>query len=543
VAANLVAMSRVFDTLVLGSGIAGLHYALKMADKGTVAVVTKRDCLSSNTSWAQGGVASVMGSNDSFEKHVQDTCNAGDGLNHRDVVEMCVAEGPERIRELVDIGVEFTPSNAPKSSGFDLTREGGHSERRVVHAKDMTGIAIQRALVAAAREHPQIEIFESHQAIDLLTRRRLQLPGEDRCLGAYVINIEQAQIEVFLGKVTMLATGGAGKVYLYTSNPDIATGDGIAMAWRAGVQLANMEFFQFHPTCLFHPDAKNFLVSEACRGEGGVLRRLDGEAFMVGYHPLADLAPRDVVARAIDSELKRSGDECVLLDMTHLTSTEIEDRFPGILQTLLQFGTDMRVEPVPVVPAAHYCCGGVCADTSGRSSLQGLYVAGEVAHTGLHGANRLASNSLLEACVFAHRAYLESSKELGGIRQDLEPEIPDWNTGFATNPDENVLVTQAWEETRRVMSNYVGIVRSNRRLQRARRRIDVLVQEITHDYWKYILTPDLIELRNIVTVASLIVECALSRKESRGLHYTLDYPEKNDENWLRDTIVRKGCWS
>ncbi|MGB0589874.1 MAG: L-aspartate oxidase [Myxococcota bacterium] len=536
-------MQTSYDALVLGGGIAGLTYALRVAAKGTVGLLTKRGLSDSNTAWAQGGIAVVMDQHDSFEAHVTDTITAGDGLNDAEVVRLCVEEGPERLAELIARGVAFTRAADGQGGGLDLTREGGHSARRVVHAKDMTGAAVQAALVAAVQAHPNIEIFERHQAIDLLTRRRLGLSGPDRCLGAYVYDLDTGEIATFRGKATLLATGGAGKVYLYTSNPDVATGDGIAMAWRAGAAIANMEFFQFHPTCLYNPTAKNFLVTEACRGEGGILRRKDGYAFMADYHPMKDLAPRDIVARAIDQELKRGGDDFVQLDMTHLAPGEVADRFPGVSTTLQRYGIDMAHEPIPVVPAAHYCCGGVQSDIHGRSTLPGLLVAGEVAHTGLHGANRLASNSLLEGMVFGHRAAEVTDSLWATAGESLTPDVPDWNPGSASNPDENVLVTQAWDETRRVMWNYVGIVRSNRRLVRARRRLDLLRQEITHDYWKYVLTPDSIELRNILTVAGLIVECALMRKESRGLHYTLDYPDRDDAHGLRATLLQKGAWS
>ena len=536
-------MAKRYDTLVLGSGVAGLTYALRMARHGSVAVVTKRTRTEANTTYAQGGIAAVMSSEDDFARHIEDTIVAGDGLNNREAVRICVEEGPQRIQELIDLGVAFTREDG---GDLHLTREGGHSARRVVHAKDMTGRAVQEALVAAVDAEPNIEVFEGHQAIDLITRRRLRMSGDDRCLGAYVADRETGGIDTFLARVVMLATGGAGKVYLYTSNPDIATGDGVAMAWRVGAQITNMEFFQFHPTCLFEPRAKNFLVTEACRGEGGILRRQNGEAFMPRYHDLADLAPRDVVARAIDSELKRSGDEFVLLDMTHLSATKLMDHFPGVHGKLSRYGIDMRERPIPVVPAAHYLCGGVHCDMQGRTNIPGLLVAGEVAHTGLHGANRLASNSLLEGLVLGHRAVKSSLEawSLGDAYKDPgDPVVPEWNSGYATNPDEGVLVSQAWEEIRRLMWNYVGIVRSSRRLLRARRRLDLLRSEINHDYWKYVLTPDLVELRNLVTVASLTVECALQRRESRGLHYTLDYPDRDDLNWLQDTMVVKGSWS
>lgn len=533
-------MANVFDTVVLGSGAAGLSYALKMAEHGTVAVITKRGRMDGNTRWAQGGIAIVVDKKDSFDAHVNDTIVAGDGLNDLAVVRMCVEEGPARLQELLALGVEFTRN--PEDGALDLTREGGHSARRVVHSKDRTGLSIEEALVRAASAHKNITFFEHHHAVDLITRRRLGLRGPDRCLGVYVLDNTTKKIEVFVGRAVMLATGGAGKVYRYTSNPDVATGDGVAMAYRAGCPVANMEFFQFHPTCLYHPSAKNFLVSEACRGEGGILRRLDGYAFMGDYHPMKDLAPRDVVARAIDSELKRTGDAHVVLDMTHKDARFLEDHFPAIHAELMSFGIDMRVQPIPVVPAAHYCCGGVVVDKDGRTALPGLLAAGEVTHTGLHGANRLASNSLLEAVVYGHRAAQvtrDIQADLGG-KAFPDVQVPEWNTGFATDPDENVLVTHAWDEVRTLMWNYVGIVRSNKRLSRASNRLSLLEREIREDYWDFVLTRDLIELRNLSLVASLVVECAQMRQESRGLHYTLDYPQKDDALWLRDTTVMKG---
>ncbi len=530
-------MGRSFDTLVIGSGAAGLTYALEMAKRGTVAVVTKRDRLESNTRYAQGGIAVVVDPGDSFDAHVNDTIVAGDGLNNPRIVRLCVEEGPARLQELLALGVAFT--RATGEGELDLTREGGHSARRVVHAKDTTGLSMEQALVAAASAHPNIAIFEEHHAVDLITRKKLGMRGEDRCLGAYVLDARTNRIEAFLGRVVLLASGGAGKVYRYTSNPDIASGDGIAMAYRAGCAVANMEFFQFHPTCLYHPAAKNFLVTEACRGEGGILRRLDGHAFMVDYHAMKDLAPRDIVARAIDSELKRTGDPHVVLDLTHKDPHFLEEHFPGVHAKLLGFGIDMRTQPIPVVPAAHYCCGGVVVDEHGRTSLSGLLAAGEVTHTGLHGANRLASNSLLEAVVFGHRAAVIA----GDLQRALparDVEVPEWTTGSATNPDEGVLVSHAWEEVRALMWNYVGIVRSNKRLERAQSRLTMLEREIREDYWNFVLTRDLIELRNIALVATLVVECALMRQESRGLHYTLDYPERDDAHWLRDTVVARG---
>ena len=537
-------MSHSFDTLVLGSGAAGLSYALKMAEHGSVAVVTKRGRMDGNTRWAQGGISVVVDKGDSFDAHIKDTIVAGDGLNNTEIVRLCVEEGPARLQELLALGVQFTRN--PEDGALDLTREGGHSARRVVHARDTTGLSIEEALVRAATAHANIAFFEEHHAIDLITRKKLHMTaGADRCLGAYVLDSRTHKIEVFLAKVVFLATGGAGKVYIYTTNPDVATGDGIAMAYRAGCPVANMEFFQFHPTALYHPAAKNFLVTEACRGEGGVLRRLDGYAFMKDHHAQKDLAPRDIVARAIDSELKRSGDAHVLLDMTHLQAAFLEEHFPGVHQQLLQFGIDMRVQPIPVVPAAHYCCGGVVVDKDGRTALPGLLAGGEVTHTGLHGANRLASNSLLEAVVFGHRAAVVAYEH-----QQTQPSpsasgvaVPEWATGFATDPDENVLVSHAWNEVRSLMWNYVGIVRSNKRLSRALNRVTLLEKEIREDYWDFVLTRDLIELRNLALVASLVVECALMRQESRGLHYTLDYPNRDDAHWLRDTVVMKGSRS
>jgi L-aspartate oxidase len=539
-------MSHSFDVLVLGSGAAGLSYALEMAERGTVAVVTKRARMDGNTRWAQGGIAVVVDDKDSFAAHIEDTMVAGDGLNDRNVVRICVEEGPARLAKLLELGVQFTRN--PDDGQLDLTREGGHSARRVVHAKDTTGLSIEDALVRAASAHPNITFFEHHHAIDLITRRRLgtrRATDEDRCLGAYVLDEQTHKIEVFLGRVVLLATGGAGKVYRYTTNPDVATGDGVAMAWRAGVSVANMEFFQFHPTCLYHPAAKNFLVTEACRGEGGILRRIDGHAFMADYDPRKDLAPRDIVARAIDSELKRTGDPHVVLDMTHLKPDFLREHFPGVNGQLLQFGVDMTTTPIPVVPAAHYCCGGVVTDTFGRTSLPGLLAAGEVAHTGLHGANRLASNSLLEAVVFGHRAAVVSGEIMAGAPKNApgavaNGPVPEWNTGFAVDPDENVLVAHAWDEVRSLMWNYVGIVRSNKRLERARSRLALLEREVREDYWNFRLTRDLIELRNIALVAQFVVECALQRQESRGLHYTLDYPKRDDTHWLRDTVVVRG---
>ncbi len=526
-------MAICVDFLVLGGGIAGLSFALKAAEHGTVAVLTKRSRHEGNTFYAQGGIASVLSKDDSFDQHISDTLVAGAGLCRRDAVEATVREGPDRIRELVALGAEF---NRSPSGELDLTREGGHTRRRIVHAGDITGREVERALLAACDEKPNIVFHQNTAAIDLICDRRL-MRGQGRCLGAYALT-PSGKIETFLGKVTVLATGGAGKVYLYTSNPDVATGDGVAMAYRAGAQIANMEFYQFHPTCLYHPEAKSFLISEALRGEGGKLRLRSGETFMERYHPQGELAPRDVVARAIDAELKRTGDESVMLDMTHLGRAFVMERFPNIYATCRAFGIDMAVQPIPVVPAAHYQCGGVLTDLFGRTSIAGLYAIGEVACTGLHGANRLASNSLLEGLVFGHRAVKAASAEVRERKSHGEPP-PEWDPGAAVDSDESVVVTHNWDEIRRLMWNYVGIVRTGKRLMRARRRLDLLREEIREYYWRFKVTRDVIELRNIADVALLIVECATRRKESRGLHYTLDYPDRDDHNWQRDTVVSR----
>jgi L-aspartate oxidase len=524
------------DYLIIGSGIAGLSLALKAATRGSVTIVTKDQLPESSSAYAQGGIASVWSPEDSFAAHIQDTLVAGAGLCHPDVVEAVVREGPERIRELIALGTNFSRRPGGEETEYDLGLEGGHSHRRILHASDVTGQEIIRALIAAVRQQPNITILEKHLGIDLLTSPG---PSGPECWGAYVLDLETNRVKTFTARVTGLCTGGAGKVYLYTSNPDVATGDGLAMAYRAGVPLANLEFFQFHPTCLFHPKAKSFLVSEALRGEGATLRQPDGTPFMAQYHPRAELAPRDVVARAIDNEMKTHGFTHVLLDISHRDADFLRQRFPAISRRCLEFGIDLTQEPIPVVPAAHYLCGGVVTDLNGATSLSRLYAAGEVAMTGLHGANRLASNSLLEAVVFAHRVFVHANAFLAAD-QRKPPAFPDWNPGQAVNSDEMVVVTHTWEEIRRLMWNYVGIVRSDRRLERARRRIALIQDEIREYYWNFLVTGDLLELRNLATVAELIICCASLRHESRGLHYTLDYPETDDQHWRHDTVVRLG---
>ena len=537
------------DFLVLGTGIAGLSFAIKAAELGSVAMVTKKDKTDSNTNLAQGGIAVVQDQADRFQYHIDDTLTCGAGLSNEEVVRFVVTEGPERLRELVQWGVEFTRSEA-EPDRFDLGREGGHSMRRVVHAKDLTGREIERALHEKAGKNDNIQIFENHIAIDLIMKSSAlgQKIEHDRCLGAYVLDIARNEVHTFRAKFVMLSTGGAGKVYLITTNPDIATADGIAMAYRAGARIANMEFIQFHPTCLYHPDAKSFLISEAVRGEGGILKLKNGSTFMEKYHPMKSLAPRDVVAKAIDTELKKSGDDCVLLDITHRDRDFLVSRFPNIYQKCMELGIDMTKEPVPVVPAEHYLCGGVMVNEMGETSIAGLFACGEVCCTGLHGANRLASNSLLEAVVFAHRSFRRIG-EIGDTMRHQVPageeavSVPPWDPRGATESDESVVVSHNWDEIRRCMWNYVGIVRSDKRLERAQRRIDLINREIDEYYRHFIVTRDLLELRNIAVAAKLIVACARMRKESRGLHYNLDYPEKNDRVWLKDTVIsREELW-
>ncbi|MDL2270044.1 L-aspartate oxidase [Desulfosarcina sp. OttesenSCG-928-A07] len=539
------------DFLIIGSGVAGLMYALKVADHGTVAIVTKKQAMDSNTNQAQGGIASVFDLEDSFDLHIKDTLESGDGLCNPDVVRQVVTGGPACIRELECFGVQFNQNGAaPKEingASFDLGREGGHSRNRIVHAQDMTGREVERALLERAQNHNNIRFFENHIAIDLITfstrikRGLITTTHEDCCCGgAYVFDRKTRQVVIFSAGITLLATGGAGKVYLYTSNPDIATGDGIAMAYRAGATVANLEFVQFHPTCLYHPAAKNFLISEAVRGEGGRLVDSHNNPFMHRYDPKEDLACRDVVARAIDTELKRSGQDSVFLDISHKPADFITTRFPNLYEKCLSFGIDMTKDPIPVVPAAHYMCGGVATDMCGRTDIGRLYAIGETACTGLHGANRLASNSLLEALIYADAAAKQAVLDLSDINRLTQPlDVPAWDDVGTIDSDELIMVSHNWDEIRRCMWNYVGIVRSDKRLARARRRIDNIQQEIQEYYWNFKISGDLIELRNIAVVADLIIKCADHRKESRGLHYNIGYPQKDDARWKKDTVLRR----
>ena len=542
-------MNKKADFLIIGSGVAGLTLALKVADFGRVIIITKKDVMESNSSQAQGGIASVFSEVDSFDLHIQDTMAAGDDLSNREVVEMVVKNGPDRIRELIEWGVKFNISEqehtGSETPNLDLGREGGHSQKRIVHAQDMTGLEIETVLVNLVEKHPNIEVLEHHIAIDLITcstrikRGLVTTTHEDYCCGAYVLERKTNHVKTIRANITVLATGGTGKVYLYTSNPDIATGDGIAMGYRAGATIANLEFVQFHPTCLYHPDAKNFLISEAVRGEGGILRTSKGEPFMERYDPQKDLACRDVVARAIDTELKKSGDDFVFLDISHKDDDFIRSRFPNLYEKCRAFGVDMTKDPIPVVPAAHYMCGGVVTDIYGRTDIKRLYAIGESACTGLHGANRLASNSLIEALVYANTASAQAVNDLKTMDFSSTPESPPWDETGTTDSDELIMVSHNWDEIRRFMWNYVGIVRSDKRLARAKRRIENIQNEIREYYWNFKVGADLIELRNIATVAELIIQCAMHRKESRGLHFNIAYPYHDDKRYLKDTIIRR----
>ncbi len=526
-----------FDFVIVGSGIAGLTLALRAAKFGTVAMVTKRNLADSNTAWAQGGVAAVTSAEDSFDLHVKDTLVAGAGLCHPDAVRTIVTEGPSAIQDLMELGVHFDERVLEDGHReLDLTKEGGHSKRRVLHYHDTTGREIEQRLVAAAEATPEIVVLQNHMAIDLITTGKLGYATEDRVVGIYVLDENTGEVTALRTDRLILATGGCGKVYQYTTNPNIATGDGVAMAWRAGAAIANMEFVQFHPTCLYHPEARSFLITEAVRGEGGKLIDANGREFMKKYDSRGALAPRDIVARAIDAEMKRSGAPCMFLDITHKPASFIKERFPNIYETCFGLGIDITTQPIPVVPAAHYQCGGVKTDLDGASTLRGLFAIGEVACTGLHGANRLASNSLLEAVVLAKRCAAALLRpKYSKYHQEIH--LPPWRPGHAQDVDELVVIYHNWDEVRRLMWDYVGIVRTSKRLQRASTRLRNLQREIQEFYWDFKLTTELLELRNLCTVASLIVDSALSRRESRGLHFTLDYPAVDDADYLRDTIL------
>lgn len=527
------------DILVIGSGVGGLYFALDAARFGKVAVVTKKARWDAATNLAQGGIASVMSRQDSFEDHINDTLKVGGGLCHKDIVEKVVRAGPDCIKDLYRLGVEF--SRPSGEDGFELGSEGGHSQKRVVHAADFTGRAIEQALVSATRNHENIEIFEDHYAIDLITEHHIspdaRVGDMPVCYGAYVLDIEKHLVERFRARVTMLATGGGGRIYFHNTNPDIATADGIAMAYLAGTRIGNLEFVQFHPTALCHPDEPSFLISEAVRGEGGRLILKSGEQFMKKYHARAELAPRDIVARAIDSELKRTGDHCVYLDVTHLGRVFLKKRFPTIYEKCHDLGIDMAVEPIPVVPSAHYFCGGVVTDEFGRTDIKNLYACGEVAMTGMHGANRLASNSLLEAVTFARFAAENLESEYPAIPPPLE--APPWDESGVFDSEEWVIVSHDRSTLTRLMWDYVGIVRSDNRLKKADVRCLIMSKDIIDFYRKNPVRSEVIELRNMAITARLLIKSARMRKESRGLHYNIDYPERDDENFLRDTIVRQ----
>ena len=525
-----------FDVLIIGSGAAGLSLALRLADRAQVAVISKTALSESNTLYAQGGISAVLDAEDSLESHIEDTLDAGAGLCDPDTVRLVVSQGKACIDWLLDQGVPFTEVESDRGTHqLHLTREGGHTHRRVVHAADATGRAVETSLEQRAREHANIHLFEYHNAVDLITGRKLGL-NDWGVVGAYVLDGTSQKVETFRSRYTVIASGGASKVYLYTSNPDIATGDGIAMAWRAGASIANMEFIQFHPTCLYHPHARSFLISEAVRGEGGRLRLPDGSSFMERFDARKELAPRDIVARAIDHEMKRLGADCVFLDISHRPADFIRQHFPTIHARCLELGIDITRDPIPVVPAAHYTCGGILTDHKACTDVPGLLAIGEAACTGLHGANRMASNSLLECLVFAKQAADRILSTLD--ERPAPPELPDWDESQVTDSDEEVVVAHNWDEVRRFMWDYVGIVRTDKRLQRALRRVELLKQEISDYYGNFRVTNDLLELRNLAIVAELIIRSALLRKESRGLHFTLDYPEMDSRQPPRNTVLR-----
>lgn len=526
-----------YDILIIGSGASGLSLALRVAEYASVAVLSKNAIAEGTTFYAQGGISAVLDSPDSIDSHVQDTLKSGAGLCHENIVRFVIQHGPQSIQWLTQLGVKFTTvSNATGGRDFHLHQEGGHSYRRIIHADDSTGRAVQTILEEKARQHSNIQLFEYRTAIDLITSKKFTTSKADnKCVGAYIYNIKNLSIEVFRAKFIVLATGGVGKVYLYTSNPDICTGDGIAMAWRAGCKVANMEFIQFHPTCLYHPEGKSFLISEALRGEGAKLTRINGTPFMHHFDSRAELAPRDVVARAIDHEMKKCGDEYVYLDITHRSKDFIATRFPNIYHKCLNLGIDLAQQPIPVVPAAHYSCGGIMIDKYGKTDIANLYAIGEATHSGLHGANRMASNSLLECLVFAYSAFTDIQANLADTK--MPQALPEWDESLVTDSNEEVVVSHNWDEIRRFMWDYVGIVRTTKRLHRAQHRIRLLQQEITEYYSDFRITNDLIELRNLALIAELIISSALQRKESRGLHYSLDYPALDPKQTAHDTIL------
>ncbi|MCB1852104.1 MAG: L-aspartate oxidase [Gammaproteobacteria bacterium] len=524
--------NRYFDVLIIGSGAAGLSLALRLPGSLSIGVIAKGSLTEGSTYYAQGGISAVMDKTDSMDSHISDTLNAGAGLCDESIVKLVVEKGPENIEWLLKEGVTFT-RDKPNGT-YHLTKEGGHSHRRVIHAADATGKEVESTLEEQAQGRSNIKLYQQHNAIDLITVKRAE-EGVRICSGAYVLDKRKGQVKTFSSRFTVLATGGASKVYLYTSNPDVSTGDGIAMAWRAGCRVANMEFIQFHPTCLFHPHAKSFLITEALRGEGGKLLLPNGKRFMQKFDKRAELAPRDIVARAIDHEMKRLGADCLFLDISHKPKEFVREHFPTIYAKCMEFGIDITKQPIPVVPAAHYVCGGVLTDKQARTDIPNLFAIGETAYTGLHGANRMASNSLLECLVFSQQAAEAIVQELPNTPPP--PELPPWDESRVSDSDEQVVVSHNWDELRHFMWDYVGIVRSNKRLQRAKRRIDMLRQEIREYYGNFRVNNDLLELRNLVDVADLIIISAQLRKESRGLHYTLDFPKLDEQFQKRPTVL------
>jgi len=533
------------DFLIIGSGIAGLSLALKLSKYGTVAVITKKEKAESNTNYAQGGIAAVVDPEDSTASHYNDTMKTGGGLSDSNAVKLLVEDAFERINELIEWGAQFTMKDTDSSAPqFDLGREGGHSKHRIIHAKDLTGREVERALLSSTKSNERITIYEEHFAVELITEHHIKSSADYsqdniHCWGAYVLNTPENKIDIFLSRFTILGTGGCGRIYLHSTNPSIATGDGLAMAFRAGAVVSNLEFMQFHPTTLYHPEANSFLISEAVRGYGAILKTKDGNPFMDRYHKMGSLAPRDVVAKAIDTELKKRGEECVYLDIRHKDAASTIDHFPHIYNKCLSYNIDITKQPIPVVPAAHYMCGGVVTDLDGKTSIASLYACGEVACTGVHGANRLASNSLLEAIVFSNQIYKNIITQMEISREIMIPDVPEWCDEGTFNQEEWILISHDREEIQSIMWDYVGIVRSNLRLKRAMRRINLINEEIERYYKKTKISDSLLELRNIGLNAKLIISCALHRKESRGLHYTTDYPKADDINWKRNTLLKR----